>query len=288
LVKPTNSWKRNKKVLKQRIITALILAPLAVWGVFGLSTRAFAVFIGVVVVLAGWEWANLSGWSSQAARWSYAVAVAGLLALSYGLSPLFILIPALVWWLLAFFLIIRYPDSSRWWGGIWPRALIGLMILVPAWKGLIILHGSVLAVGTALAGAWIILYVFCTVWAADVGAYFAGRAWGKAKLAPNVSPGKSWAGVYGGLVCVTVLALLTGLYLQLSYSQLALLIVVTLITAAVSVVGDLSESMLKRFRGIKDSSQLLPGHGGILDRVDSITAAVPVFTVMALGLGWLG
>lgn len=274
-------------MLKQRIITALILAPLAVWGIFGLATPGFSWFIGAVVVLAAWEWANLSGWQAQWQRIAYGALVAGLLALSQGVTPELILIPALIWWLVAFGLVISYPESAGLWRNSWVRALMGLLILIPTWNGLVILHQSVLADSRGIAGVWVILYVFCVVWLADIGAYFAGRAWGRKKLAPKVSPGKSWAGVYGGLAAVTLLALAVGLWLDWEGLRLLGFIGLTLATAMVSVVGDLCESMVKRYRGLKDSSQLLPGHGGILDRVDSITAAVPVFTMLALWSGWL-
>ncbi len=273
-------------MLKQRIITALILAPLAVWGIFGLATPGFAWFIGAIVVLAAWEWANLSGWQAQWQRIAYGAVVGGLLVLTYGSSEL-VLLPALAWWLVAFALVLTYPTSAHLWRNPWVRALMGLLILVPTWNGLVILHQAALVGPQEIAGVWVILYVFCVVWVADIGAYFAGRAWGKKKLAPRVSPGKSWAGVYGGLAAVAALALAVGLWLDWSGARLAGLVALTLVTALVSVVGDLCESMVKRFRGLKDSSQLLPGHGGILDRVDSITAAVPVFTLLAFWLGWL-
>jgi phosphatidate cytidylyltransferase len=132
-----------------------------------------------------------------------------------------------------------------------------------------------------------ILYIFFVVWVADIGAYFAGRAFGKAKLAPRVSPGKSWAGVWGGLAAVALLAIAASLLAAAGPAEMMLLIVATLVTGFVSVLGDLLESMLKRFRGIKDSSQLLPGHGGIMDRIDSLTAAIPVFALIITLLGWL-
>jgi len=117
------------------------------------------------------------------------------------------------------------------------------------------------------------------VWCADIGAYFAGRRFGKAKLAPKVSPGKSWAGVYGGLVATTVLAIACSFYWGLNNSDRITLLLITLMVTAISVLGDLFESMVKRHRGIKDSSQLLPGHGGVMDRIDSLTAAVPLFVL---------
>ena len=133
----------------------------------------------------------------------------------------------------------------------------------------------------------VILYIFLVVWVADIGAYFAGRAFGKAKLAPRVSPGKSWAGVWGGLAAVALLAIVASLLANAGVAEAMLLVVASLVTGFVSVLGDLLESMLKRFRGIKDSSQLLPGHGGIMDRIDSLTAAIPVFALMITLLGWL-
>ena len=136
------------------------------------------------------------------------------------------------------------------------------------------------------------MFVMFVVWGADVGAYFAGRKFGKHKLAPNVSPGKTWEGVFGGLATTLMIAFLAGLFLEdktslsLSAQQWAILFLVTLLVTAVSVVGDLIESMVKRHRGIKDSSNLLPGHGGVMDRIDSMTAALPVFALALSVVGW--
>jgi phosphatidate cytidylyltransferase len=167
------------------------------------------------------------------------------------------------------------------------RALMGLFVLIPAWVGLNHLRTGSFQFGELNNSLLAILYVFFVVWVADIGAYFAGRAFGKAKLAPKVSPGKSWAGVWGGLVAVAVLAVAASLIADAGVVQTVLLVLASLVTGLVSVLGDLLESMLKRFRGIKDSSQLLPGHGGIMDRIDSLTAAIPVFALMITLLGWL-
>ena len=164
---------------------------------------------------------------------------------------------------------------------------MGLFVLLPAWVGLNHLRTGAFQFGDTANNLLVILYVFLLVWVADIGAYFAGRAFGKAKLAPRVSPGKSWAGVWGGLVAVGLLALVASLLVAASAQQTLLLILASLFTGLVSVLGDLLESMLKRFRGIKDSSQLLPGHGGIMDRIDSLTAAIPVFALIITLLGWL-
>ncbi|MCG8610085.1 MAG: phosphatidate cytidylyltransferase [Pseudomonadales bacterium] len=281
-------------MLKQRIITALILAPIALGGIFLLSPLYFSWFIGGVIVIAAWEWANLSNVTNQAARCSYALVMAGLLLGCQFLSPALVLTLSLLWWCAAFYLVKTYPKNTIFWAKPLVRLIIGVLVLVPAWKGLVFIRTSdVMLMDRAGApvdvnSLLVIFYVMIVVWGADIGAYFAGRAFGNKKLAPSVSPGKSWAGVYGGLIVVGLLAIVVGLILHLDSKDTLLLLLVTLVTGIVSVLGDLLESMVKRFRGIKDSSQLLPGHGGFMDRVDSLTAAVPVFAFVCLMLGWLG
>lgn len=277
----------TKTVLKTRIITALILAPIAIGGIFFLPPLGFALFTGAIITIGAWEWANMAGIEQPLGRVGFALAVAAIL---YGLlevpaNP--VLWAALLWWIVGFLLVRSYPDGSGRWGSATARAVMGLFVLVPAWVGLNYLRTGDFQFGDSANNLLLILYVFCIVWVADIGAYFAGRALGKAKLAPRVSPGKSWAGVWGGLLAVGVFALIVGSLAQASTGDIALLVLASLITGGISVVGDLMESMLKRFRGIKDSSQLLPGHGGIMDRVDSLTAAIPVFALIITQLGWL-
>lgn len=274
-------------MLKTRILTALILAPIAIIGIFFLPPLGFAVFTGVAITLGAWEWANMAGYSEPGARIGYASVVAVLLALVYAVPTLNLLWLGVVWWLVALGLVQLYPKGSAFWGNNPARAVMGLLVLVPAWVGLNHLRNGQLLFGDVSNGLVAILYVFLVVWVADIGAYFAGRAFGKAKLAPRVSPGKSWAGVWGGLAAVALLSVAAGVLASASLSQTLLLLVVSLMVAAVSVVGDLLESMLKRFRGIKDSSQLLPGHGGVMDRIDSLTAAIPVFALLITLMGWL-
>lgn len=274
-------------MLKTRIITALILAPIAIGGIFFLPPLGFALFTGAAITVGAWEWANMAGIERPWGRVGYALATAAIL---YGMLEVpanLVLWAALLWWIVGFLLVRSYPGGARRWGSATARAVMGLLVLVPAWVGLNHLRTGGFQFGDSGNNLLLILYVFCIVWVADIGAYFAGRAFGKAKLAPRVSPGKSWAGVWGGLFAVAVFALLIGLLAQASGQNIALLMLASLITGAVSVVGDLMESMLKRFRGIKDSSHLLPGHGGIMDRIDSLTAAIPVFALMITQLGWL-
>ncbi|MDN6319836.1 MAG: phosphatidate cytidylyltransferase [Marinobacter sp.] len=274
-------------MLKTRIITALILAPVAIGGIFFLPPTGFALFTAAIIALGAWEWANMSGLEQQPGRIGYAAAVAIILYSLVDVSAVVVLWLALLWWIVCFLLVRSYPAGSERWGSVPVRALMGLLVLVPAWVGLNHLRAGGFQFGDTDSNLLVILYVFCVVWVADIGAYFAGRAFGKAKLAPRVSPGKSWAGVWGGLVAVGVFALAASVFVSASATEAVLLIVTSLVTGLVSVLGDLLESMLKRFRGIKDSSRLLPGHGGIMDRIDSLTAAAPVFALIITQLGWL-
>lgn len=274
-------------MLRTRIITALILAPVAIGGIFFLPPLGFAVFTGAVITLGAWEWANMAGVSHQGGRIVYALVTAVLLAALYPVSVTPVLWLALLWWALCFLLVRGYPAGASLWGSLPARALMGLLVLVPAWVGLNYLRTGDFRFAQVDNNLWLILYVLCVVWVADIGAYFAGRAFGRSKLAPRVSPGKSWAGVWGGLLAVGVFSVLVGQLASAGFADALLLLLASLATGLVSVLGDLLESMIKRFRGIKDSSALLPGHGGIMDRIDSLTAAIPVFALIITLFGWL-
>lgn len=255
-------------MLKQRVLTAIVLLPLVaglilfapLWAVLGL----LALGLGAAAL----EWAQLARLRSPAGRAAFvglsvALAVAiwwvgsreGALGAIYGLS--------LAWWLIVLVMLFRRPALGR--GG---ASLAGLLTLVPAWVAAADLYSD-----AARGGQWL-LFVFVLVWAADVGAYFAGRAFGRHKLAPAVSPGKTWEGVAGGLLAVAAVLVAGAFWF---HRPLLPLLVLGLAAAAVSVVGDLLESLVKRQAGQKDSGALLPGHGGVLDRVDSLLAALPVF-----------
>ncbi|MDV9032746.1 phosphatidate cytidylyltransferase [Pseudomonas sp. RAC1] len=268
-------------MLKQRIITALILLPVALGGFFLLGGADFALFIGFVVTVGAWEWARLAGLTAQPLRLAYATVVAGALMLLYLMPDLapWVLGASVIWWGLATWLVLTYPRSSELWGSAACRLLIGLLVLLPAWQGLVLLKHWPLGNG-------LILSVMVLVWAADIGAYFSGRAFGKRKLAPQVSPGKSWEGVYGGMAVSLLITLVVGLVRDWGIGQILLGLVGALIVVMSSVVGDLTESMFKRREGIKDSSNLLPGHGGVLDRIDSLTAAIPMFAVLLWAAEW--
>lgn len=274
-------------MLKQRVITAIALALLFLGGLFFLSITGFALAIGVVVALAGWEWANLAGLKAQWQRLLYAAVVSGGLVLAAWYTDFLttgvlelqsvqtLLLIACTWWAVALLWVQGYPTSAVLWGYSGTKILMGLLVLVPTWLALVFLRGSP-------SGEWLILLVMLVVVCADIGAYFTGKAFGRRKLAPAVSPGKSWEGFWGGFVCCLLLAGVVGVVFDGGWLTLAIIAPASL----ASVLGDLLESMVKRQRGIKDSSQLLPGHGGILDRVDSITAAAPVFALAVLLTGW--
>ncbi|WP_288097317.1 phosphatidate cytidylyltransferase [Pseudomonas sp.] len=262
-------------MLKQRIITALILLPIALCGFFLLEGSAFALFIGLVVTLGGWEWARLAGFNEQSMRIAYAAVVALMLFVMHllpGLAP-WILGASVLWWGIATYLVLTYPRSSDHWDSAACKLVIGLLILLPAWQGLVLIKQEPL-------GNWLIMAVMVLVWGADIGAYFSGRAFGKRKLAPLVSPGKSWEGVYGGLALSLIITVLVGFFRDWTVAELFKGLIGAALIVFISVVGDLTESMFKRQSGIKDSSNLLPGHGGVLDRIDSLTAAIPVFAVL--------
>lgn len=268
-------------MLKQRIITALVLAPIVLTCIFLLSPEHFQYFVALVMFLGAWEWANLSGIQSQVARWGYALLLLASLpfvVLLFQVQPYALLLAAAVFWLLVAFWVKAYPQAAGLWSSKLGRCLMGVLVLLPTWQGLVLLKQLSPSGG-------LILILMLVVWSADIGAYFAGRRWGQHKLAPAVSPGKTLEGLYGGLLASLVVIVASGFYmLGVSLHSLSLFIFFGVITALASVLGDLLESMVKRQRGIKDSSQLLPGHGGVMDRIDSLTAAAPIF---ALGTSWL-
>jgi phosphatidate cytidylyltransferase len=208
-------------------------------------------------------------------RIGYAAVVAVMLLVMHllpGLAP-WILGASVIWWGVATYLVLTYPQTSEHWASAACKLVVGLLILLPAWQGLVLIKQEPL-------GNWLIMAVMVLVWGADIGAYFSGRAFGKRKLAPQVSPGKSWEGVYGGLVASLLITVIVGFVRDWTVAQLFKGLIGAVLIVFVSVVGDLTESMFKRQSGIKDSSNLLPGHGGVLDRIDSLTAAIPVFAVL--------
>jgi phosphatidate cytidylyltransferase len=275
-------------VLKLRIITAIVLATVFLLSLFFLPWYGFIVFVGVVTLIGAWEWANVAGFASTSQRFLYSVltvAVMFLVASYTGLAEgavylhetRNVLIVAGTWWAVALLWVQGYPSSSVIWSSRWVRALMGWLVIVPCWLSLSYLHQE-------QQGSLLILLVMITVIVADTGAYFTGKAFGRHKLLVKVSPGKSWEGFWGGLIACLLLALLVEIYT--GFVEWKSFFVIMLFTSLGSVLGDLLESMVKRHRDIKDSGKVLPGHGGMLDRIDSITAAAPIFTLGIILSGW--
>jgi phosphatidate cytidylyltransferase len=275
-------------MLKQRIITAVLLLAVLLPALFYPSIEPFALLTLVLIVAAGWEWARLNGCRTAtalvlggglglalAAFW----AVGGL-ALSW--RPLWIAVGCL-WMVLAPVMLRR--GVLGW--AVWPAGLrlwMGLFLIACAWLAL---------VQARLMGLGFLLSVLMLVWMADIAAYFGGKTWGRRKLAPTISPGKSWEGALSGLVGVFVMAAVwlwvdaqglgdhSSLYARLWTKGPTLAVLSLLFLVAMSVVGDLVESLVKRSAGVKDSSQLLPGHGGVLDRVDALLPVLPLAMMLA-------
>jgi len=276
-------------VLKQRILTALVLLAVLLPALIVSQAWPFAVLTMVAMAIAGWEWARLNGAGALAVPLGLILAAACVLALYAGWATT---APSLAWWLAFAIWVLGGTWVLRAGVAGWPRApkplrwAIGLVALFTAW----------LALANAKAmGLNFILSVFFLVWSADVFAYFGGRALGKRKLAPAISPGKSWAGVWSGMVGALLVAaawlaidavgsLGTESFYSIAANRFSLvgmaLIVVFLV--AMSVVGDLFESLVKRSAGAKDSSKLLPGHGGILDRVDGLLPVFPIALALVM------
>jgi len=270
-------------MLKSRILTALVLAfaLLAVlfWLPVGWSVLAF----GVTFTIGAWEWAGFGALHGTAARFSYALAIALLLALSWLWTrdlenALILLAVACAWWIVAFLWLALNPT-------IWRRPVLalfcGVPVLVPAFAALARLQ--VASHGFA-RGPDVVLWLLLLVFAADIGAFFAGRSLGRLKLAPRVSPGKTWEGAVGGILTVALVAWAGAVRFGLPiFTGIAFGCAVGIF----SIVGDLTESMFKRAVGLKDSGNLLPGHGGVLDRIDSVTAAAPLYALGLFGSGVL-
>ena len=263
-------------MLLQRTLTALVLAPLVILIILLSSAPVFALIAAAAFLVALWEWAQLSGLKNQSARIGLLVAAAIVFCLLWyghaGITRSLLLAAGVTWWLLACLWLRHFAFGAA------PTAenralklLAGAFVLFPAWIALVSIHER------EPHGHWWTLLALVIVWAADIGAYFSGRTFGKRKLAPQISPGKTWAGAYGALVAGVLVTLLGGWLLDVRGAPLLGLAVLALLTVAASIVGDLIESLMKRHAQVKDSGTLIPGHGGLMDRLDSVFAALPVF-----------
>ena len=267
-----------------RVLTALIMTPLAIAAVLLLPTPWLTALAAVVVLVALWEWLRLAGVDDGVAQGVLLVAnLALMVALGWAsrtsagfnwvLLQLMVVL-GLLWWLASIAWLGRFSFDSK-----TAKLAAGTLALVPAWCAMAVIHGD-----QPHGHRWL-LAALAIVWAADTGAYFAGRKFGRRKLAPRISPNKTIEGLLGGVVAGIVAGLCVALLAGAAPAQLPAVALVALFTVLFSVVGDLFESLLKRQRGVKDSSNLIPGHGGLLDRVDGVIAGLPAF---ALGKDILG
>lgn len=259
-------------MLKYRLMTAAILIPLVLFLLFYLEPPTFFVVSGLFFLLASVEWTSFMGLRSFLGRIFYIVIMATSMAMMLKLpvTMFFILTVTFMWWMAALGLVCFYPRSKVLLNSKSVIGVMGILTIVPCWLALNYLRAEEY-------GLYIILFIFALIWGADTVAYFVGRKWGKTKLAPLVSPGKSVQGAVGALIYAAVLTIIAGLFTDTIPIVLFSAVMLSVVTVVFSIVGDLFESMLKREVGLKDSGAILPGHGGLLDRIDSLTAAAPVY-----------
>ncbi|KZN55738.1 phosphatidate cytidylyltransferase [Pseudoalteromonas luteoviolacea CPMOR-2] len=274
-------------------MTSVVLAPLALLLVFYTPLQLFSLIAGAIVLLGAWEWGSLMGLKKSAHRAIYVSITATLIALLHVHWPIeslwqsgklvadanYLFTLAAAWWIVATLLVFRYPKMARAWsqGYVMP-AVAGFLTLVPLWLALNVLRSAEYNASEQF-GSVLIMVVLGIVWSADIGAYFAGKNLGKRKLMPNVSPNKTIEGLIGGLLTSVVFVLIFCYCSDVAHKQWLLYGALTVVIALFSAIGDLLESMFKREAGLKDSGSCLPGHGGILDRIDSLTAAAPIFAL---------
>ena len=258
--------------MKQRVITAVIALLLLTLVLFFVPPMVAQVVIIAVILAGAWEWSAFLGASGNGVRIVYVCGIGVLLAavtLAPGVDASLVFKISLLWWMIALVWTFFYPTAIP----IAVRWIVGVLILVPVYLALVVLYQ---------ADPPILLFALLVVWVADSGAFFAGKTMGRVKLAPSISPGKTWEGVIGGLIAVGLLTLVGSIWVEM---DLSVFVPFCLAVACLSVIGDLTISMFKRNAGVKDSGTLFPGHGGVLDRIDSVAAAAPLF---ALGASWVG
>ncbi|CAM2757450.1 phosphatidate cytidylyltransferase [Vibrio mytili] len=276
--------------MKQRIITALILAPLVILGIFKLPLMGFVIALTAITFIGFWEWTQFTGSTSRLFALVPALVATGLSfvyispdvnSLNHLALPHYVMLSlGFGWWIIASLMAITYPKNATvWQNSRVLRHLFGFLTLLPFLWSVIILRASDIGV-EPYYGAKLVLYVCLLVWAADSGAYFTGKSLGKRKMAPNVSPNKTIEGLVGGIITALIVGWGFACWFDIQFTSPVHMVFITFVTVVISVLGDLVESMFKRASGIKDSSNIIPGHGGVLDRIDSLTAAFPVFALL--------
>jgi phosphatidate cytidylyltransferase len=288
-------------LLKQRVLTALLLAPSIIAAIFYLPLNYFAGLLLLIMAIGAWEWGPLMGLNSKTKRLAFVITNVLLIFTIWNFLPpteiwwekgslkdsaTIILWMSVAWWVLSAALTFLYPRCSKFWSSHRSiRGMFGWLTLVPSWLALMVIRSSDYS-DNPYHGAQLLMFLFLMVWSADIGAYFVGKSIGKNKLLPNVSPGKTLEGFIGGSVVACILVSVAGFIINWNAEQYFVVLSVTLIITVVSVLGDLNESMFKRQAGVKDSGSILPGHGGVLDRIDSLTATAPIYALCYVLIGW--
>ena len=259
-------------MIKQRAISASILLAITLALIFLLPTKIFNLVCAALIVFSSWEWAKISGWNKIWQQLVYCLSTGLLIFLSqYSSNRMALVGVGITWWLIAILLIKDYPKSKDAWCKTTLKLIIGWLVLIPTWTAIVILKDK---------NTLLLLYLLSLVWIADITAYFFGMWFGCNKLAPAISPKKTWQGVIGGFLSITIFSVAVTWIAKYSLINQLAFIFISLLTFAISVIGDLLESIFKRESGLKDSGNIIPGHGGIMDRIDSLTAAAPVFTFL--------
>lgn len=266
-------------MLKQRIVTALVIGVVLIAILLWASPRFVQILFALLLLAGAWEWSAFLRTTDLTRRALYVLSIAIATAAGWLMSKDVqvereLLLVSALWWLTALGWVLFLPGRAN----SVAAGIAGILVLAPAGVAL----GRMIELP---AGRALILFLFLMVVAADIGAFLIGRRWGRAKLAPRVSPGKTWEGVLGGVALAAVVAVIGSIVFDMPMAPF--LGICTLVIVG-SIVGDLTESLFKRFAGLKDSGSLLPGHGGILDRIDSMTAAAPLFLLGLHGLGLRG
>lgn len=265
-------------MLKKRIFTAVIGLPLLLAAILYLPPTLFTLLIGFLMLLAAWEWSLLGGIHKKSYRIFYVLFVFAGLFLSAIISTALFLWCALFIWAWIFFAIVQYERHQKPLGfeHAWIRKITGFFIIIATWGAIVIVREN-----PAFGPHWLIVLLLL-IFSADTGAYFAGRFFGKKHLSALVSPKKTWEGLFGGLILAMIVAAISGGFLVTTLKQYSAFLGVAFVTALFSVVGDLGVSLQKRIVNVKDSGSIFPGHGGLLDRLDSVAAASVVFLFGAL------
>ena len=267
-------------MLKLRVFTAIPLAAFVIWGLATQPSNNIFYALLFVALVSGWEWAQLSGVKNHMLRGLYALSIMSgtyvaqqLVSDNISLLNILLMITVITWCVVIYYMFSHGPKKTDHSISI-IKLLVGFFGVIPPILALLFIHKE--------STAWL-FYALSIVWVADIGAYFSGKRFGKKKLAPNLSPGKTQEGMIGAVFATTIYSALAGYYFQLDIISVIVLLLISIVATVISVAGDLSISLLKREMNLKDTGKILPGHGGILDRIDSVLSSAPF---LALFLGW--